>query len=108
VTETGKRTRRILIQRATATTDDYGAEVQTWGAYAETFAEVLFGTGQERREAAQEAASAPATFIVPWTPLLAAVAVKDRISALGGTWDITSAIPVGLNKEIHITATRSV
>ncbi len=104
----GKRNRRITFERATATTNDYGEDVRTWADYAAAWAEVLFGTGQERREAAQEAGSQAATFIVPWSPSLAAVAVTDRINALSATWDITSIAPVGLNKELHFTATRSV
>ncbi len=104
----GKRNRRVTFERATVTTDDYGAEVPTWADYAEAWAEVLFGTGQERREAAQEAGGQAATFIVPWSPSLAAVALTDRIQALSATWDITSIAPVGLNKELHFTAVRSV
>lgn len=104
----GKRIHRITIQRATTTTDDYGDEVPTWGNHADAFAEVLFGSGQERREAAQEQASQVATFIMPWTPKIGAVTVRDHILAMGGTWDITSSVTIGLNKEQHVTAVRSV
>lgn len=107
MTTAGKRNRRVLIERYTATTDDYGAEVQTFAAYADTFAEVLFGTGQERREAAQEVGAQPATFIVLSNPKTAAVTVRDRIVFDGANWDITSNVPVGLNRERHITAVRS-
>jgi head-tail adaptor len=103
----GARTRRITFERAAITTDDHGGEVQAWGALADAFAEVLFGSGQERREAAQESATQVATFIVPWTPTLATVVPKDRISALSAVWDITNVALVGLNDEIHFTATRA-
>lgn len=106
----GKRNRRITVERGTASTDDYGGVTIDWNTLTleiDAWAEVLFGTGQERREAAQEAGNQAATFIVPWTPTLAATALTDRIQALGAAWDITSIAPVGLNKELHFTATRS-
>jgi SPP1 family predicted phage head-tail adaptor len=108
MTTTGKRIHRIAIERATTTTDDYGGEIEAWATHTEAFAEVLFGSGQERREAAQESAAQTATFIVPWTPKLGAVTVKDHILAMGGTWDITSSVTIGQNKEQHITGVRSV
>jgi SPP1 family predicted phage head-tail adaptor len=98
--------RRITFERAIVTQDAHGGEIEAWSAVADAFAEVLFGTGQERREAAQELATQAATFIVPWTPTLATVAAKDRINGIGVLWDITSAALVGLNKEIHFTAVR--
>lgn len=103
----GKRNRQIAIERATVTVDDYGGETATWAVYATVRAEVLFGTGQERREAAQEQAQQSATFIVAWSPLLDAVEVHDRISFDGSDWDITNIAPVGLNKELHFTAVRA-
>ena len=108
MTSVGARNRLIIIERAGAETDDgYTTRPGEYSEFTRAWAEVLFGTGQERRQAAQEAATAPATFILDWNHTAAQIAPTDRISALGSYWDITSAIPVGLNKEIHITATRS-
>lgn len=104
----GRRNRLISVERATVTTDDYGGEVQTWGDYAIALAEVLFGTGQERRQAAQEGGTQVATFIVVWSPELAATKLIDRIQGMGAAWNITSVVPIGLGKEIHFTATRSI
>lgn len=102
----GQRNRMIAFQKATVTEDAYGGEQSAWSDYATTFAEVRFGTGQERREAAQEQAGQSATFIVAWSPALADVKLRDRITFDGGNWDITSVAPVGLNKELHFTAVR--
>jgi hypothetical protein len=74
--------------------------------FTKAMAEVLFGTGQERRTAAQEAASQTATFKIDWTPKAATIAPSDQIDALGSSWDISSAVPIGRNREVHITATR--
>src|SRR3546814_14617209 len=59
--KSGPRNRKIIIERFTATTDDYGHGEKTWTDYCTEWAAVNFGTGQERREAAQESASVSAT-----------------------------------------------
>jgi head-tail adaptor len=102
----GKRDRLVTFERATVTTDDHGGETLTWAELVQAWARVRYGTGQERREAAQERSDQVASFECIWTPTLATVAVTDRIS-FGGAWDITSAALVGLNREIHFTAVRS-
>lgn len=106
--KSGPRNRRIIVQRQFAALDGYGGEVSTWADYATLFAQVIFGTGQERREAAQENASAPATFRVLHSRLTAAITAEDRIQFDDGQWDITSVVPLGLNEGIEITATKAV
>lgn len=107
MTTAGRRIHRIAVQKATVATDSYGGETPTWELHTEAFAEVLHGTGAERRSAAQEQATMPATFIVPFTPKLAQVVEKDRLLGLNATWDIIGIVPIGQNKEFHITAVRS-
>lgn len=103
----GRRNRKIAIQRFTATTSDYGGDIETWADYASLFARVVHGSGQERREAAQEAASVSATFYVLRNDKTAALNPKDRI-VWQGTWDIVSAVPsLAFNREVEITATRA-
>lgn len=105
MTTAGRRNRLISIERAGAATDD--GYTRQPGAYAEltkAWAEVLFGTGQERREAAQESAAQTATFIILANPTTRTLTPVDRIN-WQGIWDITSAIPVGM-AEIHLTAAR--
>ena len=103
----GKRDQLITFQRATVVVDDYGGEAGTWATHTTAWAQVRRGTGQERREAGQEAAAQSATFVTDWNPTLEAIKVTDRISYRGGTWDIVDVAPDG-NKEIQFTATRSV
>jgi SPP1 family predicted phage head-tail adaptor len=103
----GPRNRLITIERAAMVTDAYGGETPTWEEHVRAYAYVSFGTGQERREAAQETAGAAATFRTLWTPTLAAVKVTDRISFDGSAWDISSAVPLGLNEGMEFTATRA-
>jgi SPP1 family predicted phage head-tail adaptor len=107
VNRSGERNRLVIFERFTATEDDHGGQVQAWTEYATAFARVRFGTGQERREAAQESASLAAVFECLWSLLLADVGPLDRIQFDGGTWDIVSAVTIGMNRERHIAAVRS-
>lgn len=103
----GPRDRKVIIERATVTTDEYGGTTSTWATYATAFAQVIFGTGAERREAAQESATAPATFRVLATAKTRAVTVKDRINFDGSFWDIVSSVPLDRDG-VEITAIRAV
>ena len=100
----GDRPHLVRIQRATTATDDYGQGEQTWHDLATGWARVRYGTGQERREAAQENASQAATFEFDWNPTLAAVKPSDRLYVFDTVWDVASAVTIGGNREVHITA----
>lgn len=102
----GKFDQEVVFQRATTTTDDYGGEVSTWADFARAWVQVRRGTGQERREASQEAASQTATFVADWNPTLEQITVTDRIQYRGDDWDIVDVAP-DANKEIQFTAVRS-
>lgn len=104
----GERTTPVAFERGTASTDDYGGETLSWASVATVAAKILYGTGSERRQAAQEGSEQAATVMVNWTPSLASVGPKDRATFDGFTWDITSPpARVGLNDELHFTAVRS-
>ncbi len=104
----GQRTTLVTFERGTASTDDYGGETLTWATLTTAWAKVMYGTGAERRQAAQESADQPATIMVNFTPTLATVGPKDRVSFDGIAWDITAPpARVGLNDELHLTVTRS-
>ena len=90
-TSAGSLRDRITFMRATVTTDDYGGEIQTWTSAGDRWASVRYGTGQERREAAQLSATVPATFRVRRDTLTKTIGPKDRIEFDGGTWNIVGA-----------------
>lgn len=104
--DAGERDQLITFQRATVTVDDHGGETPTWAAHTTAWAQVRRGTGEERRQAAQEQGSQKATFVTDWSPTLEAVMITDRITYRGDAWDITDVAPNG-NKEIQFTAVRS-
>jgi len=105
----GDRDRRITFLRAAYVRNDHNEKVPTWGAVGDRWAQVIFGAGSERREAAQNSADAPATFRVLHDGLTAAVTTTDRIRFEGSDWDIKSNVPLGRpNEGREITAIRKV
>lgn len=102
-----QRTELIVIQRATATTNEYNEAEETWATYATRRVRVRFGTAQEKREAAQEGGVQTATFECERSSTLDAVTLKDRISYLNSFWDLTEIAPLD-RKTIRFTATRNV
>ena len=103
-----KRNRKIVFQRGIPTEDQYGGEILTWQDFCTEWAAVIFGTGQERRAAAQEQATLPATFQVLRNSKTATLTPKDRILFDGVVWGITSAVPSKeFNAGIDVTAIRS-
>lgn len=103
----GQRNRRVVFQRKIITEDPFGGEVTTWTDYASVWAQVIWGTGAERREAAQLSASQPASFRVIANDKTLTLSVTDRISFAGGLWNITSIVPLGLNEAVEVTAIRA-
>lgn len=107
MTPAGRRDRRIILQRATVATDDFGVEGPTsWAELQKAWAMVRYGTSAERRTASVEGASQTATFRVLSTSVLRTVTVRDRILMDGAGWNITGIVPVGMQgAELEFTAT---
>lgn len=103
----GRREQLVTIERSTATTDGYGEQTQTWVEYAQEWAAVFYGRGDERRQAAMEQGQQSATFQMLSNTLTRAVAVKDRIND-GSLWDIVGIAPDTPKRgEIEFTAVRA-
>jgi SPP1 family predicted phage head-tail adaptor len=96
---------RVTIERATVVEDDHGGETPTWGVHATRWGQVLYGRGEERRAAAQEQASVPATFRVRQDSVTSGILPTDRLQFDGAAWDISSVVPLGRDL-IEITAVR--
>lgn len=105
--DAGLRESLITIQRGVLTENDYGSDID-WTSpttVATAYARIRYGTGQERREAAQERAVQSASFECDWNATLASVQAADRISFESEAWDIVSKAPLG-HEEIHFAAVR--
>jgi len=101
----GERDARIHIEQPTGGLDSYGGKTPTFGPYADAWAKVSYGTGQELRQAAQERATVPATFRVPYSTKLAAITAAFRIQ-YRGVWDIVSVVERGHREVIEIAAVK--
>lgn len=105
MTDPGQRDVLIIVQRRGAETDDgYTKQPGAWAEYARGWARLRYGSASERREAAQDRAAQAATFELDWTPKLAAILLTDRIIAFDTAWDISSAVVIRLNEEVHVTS----
>lgn len=102
----GKRDTRIAFERGVPVEDDHGEEVPAWAEIGERWAAVLWGRGEERREAAREGGAQPATFVVLADSLTRTVLVTDRITGAGGTWNIRGIAPRA-GAEIEFSAVRA-
>jgi head-tail adaptor len=102
----GERTELIVFERATPTENEHGGQTLVWATYATRRVRVRFGTSQEKREAAQEGGVQAASFECERSSTLDAVTLKDRISYLGSSWDLTETAPLD-RKTIRFTATRT-
>lgn len=104
----GPRDRLVTFERRGVTKDSHGGAVETWAVHDKQMAQVVFGTGQERREAAQESATQVATFRVLATPKTTSLLPRDRVAGfMGSDWDITSVALLGRDG-VEVTATREI
>lgn len=99
--------RRITVQTFTESENDYGEPEKTWADAQDLWAGVSYGSGRERREAAQDQSSQTATFFVRSSTFTRGIKPKThQLTFDGFTWDIESAVPsVKRREHIQITAT---
>ncbi|EPR14200.1 hypothetical protein M527_29240 [Sphingobium indicum IP26] len=106
--DAGARDKRITIEARTVSEDGYGGEVETWSPYARPWADVIYGSGKEQREAAQQGGSQTASFEVLSNSKTRAISViNHRIAFDGGIWNITAKQDLGLNEGVRLTAIRA-
>lgn len=102
----GKRDEKIEFQRNSPVETAHGGQQPNWNHHAYAWADINRGKGAERREAAQESASLPATFQVLANSATCRVNESEYRIKFNGYWDIISVAPNG-RKFIDITAIRS-
>lgn len=104
----GARIHRIVFERKGEAQDHSGEAVEAWSSLYGAMAQVFYGRGDERRQAAQESGSQTATFGVLATTGTRAVGIADRIAYAGAAWDITGiALDTPKRGEIEFTAVRA-
>lgn len=102
----GQRDDLVSFIPITVTEDSLGIETEVDGTAIRAWAAVSYGTGNERREAAQAGSSQTATFRVLSTAALRVATTRWEIEFGGARWGIQSIVPIGMNEDIEFTATR--
>lgn len=105
----GPRKDLIVFQKYVQTENSFGEPVKadTPTEIGRAYAEVIYGKGSERREAALESATLAATFRVRADSMTRAITAGDEIAFDGGVWDIESNVPLDRDGR-EITATRRI
>lgn len=103
----GRRRDLIIFQRYGSSEDAFGEPSANAvpEKIGEAYADISYGRGEERREAARESAGVPATFRVLATSMTRAIGTSYEIAFDGATWDIESNVPYN-RRWRDITATR--
>lgn len=93
--KSGQRDDLVTIERnGGSSEDDFGAVTESWATLTTAWAQVVYCTGQERREAGLEGADQTATFRVLADATTLGVTTADRIVFDGDNYDIVSAVPL--------------
>ena len=83
----------VVIERVTKTKDDYNQVQEAWAPVGEEWAEVFYGRGDERRQAASERAAQAATFQMDANALTLGLTPEDRLRADNAVWNIHGIAP---------------
>ena len=88
----GDLDRRITIERAIITADEYGNSVESWGAFATVWSKVTHVSDGEKWKAAEVGAHVDTRFLIRWgfsvTPL-------DRVIYDGRVYSINGVKEIG-------------
>ncbi|MAY20311.1 MAG: hypothetical protein CL955_06805 [Erythrobacteraceae bacterium] len=102
----GRKDRKVAFYPRTVSEDALGTESEADGTPVYAWANVLFGTGTERREAGQAGAQQSATFRVLSSAALRAADELWEIDFDGARWGVTSIAPIGEAEDIEFTAVK--
>lgn len=85
----GKLDRRVTIQRATITRDDYNNEVETWADLCTVWAGYAPVSDGEKFRAGERASEIGARFTIRYSSQVADLTPKDQLVFEGRTYAIT-------------------
>jgi len=95
--------RRVLLERFTTGTDEFGGETKTWGTLAAVWAERKAAADGERWKAGEVVAMITHRFRVRWSSELSDLGPKDRLTDGAKVHDIHGVKEIGRQKIIEIT-----
>ncbi|TFL16428.1 phage head closure protein [Jannaschia formosa] len=102
----GSLDRRITLQRATETTNDFGEKVPAWGLLATVWAGFKPVSDGEKWRAGMVEAREFARFTIRYSSTVADLSAKDRLLFDGDPWSITGVKELGRRQWLEITAER--
>ena len=100
----GPLDRRVTIQRATVTVDDFGGETTAWSDVATVWGSKTDVPDGERWRAAEVAATITTRFQIRWSADVSSVSPKDRLYCEGRTYDISHIKELPRRVGLEITA----
>lgn len=101
----GDLDRRVIIQRAATTTDDYNEPVQEWQTLVSVRAAKLEISDGERFRAGEVYSDKAVRFKVRWQKALERLDTSDRVIFEDRVYDIVAVKEIGRRDGIEITAT---
>lgn len=103
----GRMDSRILIERATLTTNAYGERAMSWSTLATVWADVIFreGSGTEVVQSLQLLSKQPVHFIIRYSTTVAGVTPKDRVTYNSKVYNIEAIQEIGRNEGLRLTCT---
>ena len=106
MTPAGKKSRRIIIQRKTVTTDADGYKVESWATHKSVMAWVQNMTGREFYNAQKLFSEMNTLFIIGY---ISDITSADRVLYNSIPYEILSALDIGeAHVELHIACKKVV
>ena len=99
----GELDRRVTLQRAVITRDDYNNETSTWGDIATVWAKYEPVSDGEKVRAGERASEIGARFTVRYSSQVADLGPKDQLVFAGRTYAITRVKEIGWREGLEIT-----
>lgn len=103
--QAGKLDRRITLQRATVTRDEYNEPVEAWGDIATVWASYEPIRDGERFRAGERAAELSARFQIRYSSTVADLGPEDRLTFEGKVYEIVHVKEIGRREGLEITTT---
>jgi len=104
MTGSGDLDRRITIQRATVTVNEFNEPIETWGDLTTVWARRRDASAAESYRAQEVGAEITARFTIRWSWTVKSVNPRDRLSFEGRLYNITAVRDIGRNQWREIDA----
>ncbi len=106
-TNAGDLDRQITLQRYSLSRDQWNQPISAWADFATAWASWRRASSNERLAASQVTAVVTDVFEIYWSPEVADLNPKDRLSYDGQTYDIAEVTEIGRREGLLIRGSRS-